>query len=160
MKAVVINPFLTSTIDLFARMFSLEAVPGTPHLVDGFGNHRWEVSGVISFVGEHLGLVVIRLPKYVGMKLLDRSGILADGDAKPEALLPEMVGEFTNIIAGNASGPLQELGFDLKISPPVVIQGKNHTIHWPLQSPIIGLPFNTEVGPFTVDISMKNIKIL
>ncbi|MFP4115320.1 MAG: chemotaxis protein CheX [Spirochaetota bacterium] len=160
MKAIIINPFLDATINLFRRMFHLDPQPGTPHLVEAFGNHRWEVSGVISFLGSNIGVVVIRMPHLLADKLLERSGILVDSADQREQMINEMVGEFTNIIAGNAVGPLSKQGIELEMSPPIVVQGKNHRIHWPNHAPIIGMPFTTEVGPFSVDVSMKNIDIM
>jgi chemotaxis protein CheX len=160
MRAVIINPFLEATINLFKRMFKLEAIPGTPHIVEAFGNHRWEISGVISFLGSHTGVVVIRLPRVLADKLLRRTNIQFEGEKQREKLVNEMVGEFTNIIAGNAVGPLQSNGFDLDISTPVIVRGKNHRIHWPNGATIIGMPFTTEGGPFTVDVSMKDIDII
>ena len=160
MRAVLVNPFLDATINLFKRMFNLEPVPGEPHIVQGFGNHRWEVSGVISFLGTHMGVVVIRLPRLLADKLLERTGMTFENEKQRERMVNEMVGEFTNIIASNAAGPLSEKGIDLDISPPIVVQGKNHRIHWPHHAPIIGMPFTTDLGPFTVDVSMKDIEII
>mgnify|MGYP006265980935 CR=1 FL=1 len=160
MKAEIINPFLEATINLFQRMFKVEATPGKPHIVEGFGNHRWEISGVISFLGSHTGVVVIRLPRVLADKLLQRTGLSYENEKQREKLVNEMIGEFTNIIAGNAVGPLQANGLDLDISTPVIVRGKNHRIHWPHGASVIGMPFTTEVGPFTVDVSMKDIEII
>ena len=160
MRAIIINPFLESTMNLFKRMFGLEPTPGTPHLIERFGNHRWEISGVISFLGTHTGVVVIRLPRLLADKLLVRTGMVFETERQREIMINEMVGEFTNIIAGNALGPLYQKGIDLDISPPLVVQGKNHRIHWPSSAPIIGMPFTTDLGPFTVDVSMKNLDII
>jgi chemotaxis protein CheX len=160
MKAIIINPFLNATINLFTQMFHLQPTPGTPHVVDRFGNHRWEVSGVISFLGSHTGVVVIRMPRMLADKLLKRTRMTFENEKEREQMINEMVGEFTNIIAGNAIGPLYEKGIDLEISPPIVVQGKNHRIHWPHHAPIIGMPFTTDIGPFTVDVSMRNIEII
>jgi chemotaxis protein CheX len=160
MRAIIINPFLEATMNLFDRLFGLKAVPGTPHVVDGFGNHRWEISGVISFLGSHTGVVVIRLPRVLADKLLKRTKLQYDNEKQREKLINEMIGEFTNIIAGNAVGPLQANGYELEISTPVVVRGKNHQIHWPNGAPIIGMPFTTDGGPFTVDVSVKDIDII
>ena len=162
MRAIIVNPFLVATINVFKHTFRLEARPGTPHLVDAFGHHRWKVSGVISFLGTHTGVVVIRLPALLATKLLDRSGIELDRDDPKarERMVNELVGELTNVIAGNATGPLSQDGIDLDISPPIVVQGKNHRIHWPNHAPIIGMPFTTDIGPFAVDVSMKGISVI
>lgn len=160
MKAEIVNPFLNATIAVFKKMFSLEAKPGTPHIVDSFGNHRWEVSGVISFIGGEVGVVVIRLPRVLANQLIKRTGVVFENESDRSHIINEVIGEITNIIAGNAAGPLSEKGIHLDISTPIVVQGKNHKIQWPQKAPIIGLPFSTEAGPFTVNVSMKDIQII
>jgi len=44
---------------------------------------------------------------------------------------------------------------DIQVSPPVVVAGKDHTLSWPKNYPIIGIPFATQYGPFEVDVCFK-----
>jgi len=44
---------------------------------------------------------------------------------------------------------------DIKVSPPVVVAGKDHTLSWPKNYPIVGIPFTTQYGPFEVDVCFK-----
>ncbi len=155
MDAQLINPFLKSTIQIFEQMFELSPEPGELYKENRLKNHRWEISGIISIIGNHFGLVVIRFPRYLSNKLLEKSGLDYDNEETREQLVNEMVGEITNIISGNALGELADKGYDIGISPPVVVQGKNHRLDWPVEVPIIGLPFITESGPFLVNIGMS-----
>ena len=65
----------------------------------------------------------------------------------------EMVGELTNIIAGNASSLIQQAS--IEISPPAVIIGEHHQIAWPKAIPVISIPFSTSNGPFDVTVCFK-----
>jgi chemotaxis protein CheX len=65
------------------------------------------------------------------------------------------VGELINIIAGNAKQDL--LDFRIEISLPGVITGNSYKIRWPEGIPVVAIPFTTELGPFTVNVSLKDI---
>ena len=146
MDAAIINPFLSATLRLLEKTFGLKAVAGTPFIMDTLSGHRWEISGLIAITGDTLGVIAIRMHHILVNKLLDKSGIYcAEGEARTE-ILTSMVSELINVIGGNAIGTLTD--YNLKVSVPVVIQGKNHSISWPKIAPVIGIPFRTQAGDF------------
>ncbi len=153
MDVTIINPFLTATINLFQNMFALEAQPGIPYVLEGEIKHRWEISGLLGLTGDYQGLVGFRLPRLLGDKLLQKSGILTKGEDERVETVYEMIGEMTNIIAGNASSEIKSASVD--ISPPVVVRGENHEIAWPKAMPVVAIPFTTNSGPFEVDVCFK-----
>ena len=65
------------------------------------------------------------------------------------------VGEMVNIVAGNAKQDL--LSFRIEISLPGVITGNMYKIHWPEKIPVVGIPFESDAGPFTVYVSLRDI---
>lgn len=150
MDVSIINPFLTATINLFKNMFSLDAAPGTPYLLEGEIKHRWEISGLLGLTGDYQGLVGFRLPRLLGDKMLLKSGIVTKGETERLDTVYEMIGEMTNIIAGNASSAIDTA--TIEISPPVVVRGENHQIAWPRSMPVVAIPFTTPSGPFEVDV--------
>ena len=152
MNADYINPFLQSTIRLFDLTFDINPQPGQPFLVAHSQKHRWEISGVMILTGSAIGIVAIRLSKYLSIKLLKKSGVSFDSEEEREELTTEMVGELVNIIAGNAASHLSN--YNIKVSVPFVVQGENHSISWPQNVPIIGIPFTTTYGPFLVNVSL------
>jgi chemotaxis protein CheX len=155
MKAAYINPFLTATIELFERTFGISPQAGAPFIEERGHKHRWDVSGVMVLTGSAIGVVAIRLPRYLADKLLVKSGVQWKGEGEREQLCDGMIGELVNIISGNASGQLTD--YDIEISLPIVVQGANHTISWPERAPIISLPFSTDLGPFMVSVSLIEI---
>jgi chemotaxis protein CheX len=58
-----------------------------------------------------------------------------------------------NIVAGNAKKGLENLR--IEISLPGVIVGNDYKINWPKGVPVITIPFSSEVGNFSVNVSMK-----
>ncbi len=154
MDASIINPFLKSAINMFKEMFHFTPEYSTPYVVNNFGNHRWEISGIIGIVGIAEGVIVIRLTRNVAFKLLKQSGMAGDNPDEIDDLINGMVAEFANIISGNALNAISDKMVDITV--PITVQGKNHTISWPQKGPIIGVPFTTPHGPFEMQINIAS----
>ena len=152
MDVTVVNPFLESAINMFEQMFGITPEHGKPFIVTPNANHRWEVSGVIGIVGSTEGILLLRVTRLFAMKLLEKSGITVTDDAERQEVMREMISEFVNIISGNALSRLGDK--DIDITPPVTVQGENHSISWPVNAPIIGVPFLTKYGPFEMQINL------
>jgi len=155
MDVQIINPFLSAAMNLFASMFDLEAQANTPFLLEGEYKHRWEMSGILGITGDYHGIVAFRLPRNLGDKMLQKTGVQTKNEDERLETLYGMIGENTNIIAGNAATGIVHASID--ISPPVVILGENHEIAWPKSLPVVGIPFITKAGPFEVDVCFKKV---
>lgn len=145
-------------MNMFREMFQIKPEIGKPYILDHLLNHRWEISGIIGLTGQANGIVVIRLPRVLTVRLLEKSGIEIpqNQDDEVEQLINEMVGEFVNIIAGNALSQFSDMVID--ISPPFTVQGPNHSIAWPTRlGPIVSIPFRTPIGPFEVDVCFREM---
>lgn len=153
MNATVINPFLNSTINMFQEMFKITPENGKPYIVSSFGNHRWDISGIIGIVGDTEGVIVIRLTRSLALRLLIEAGINVQSTKDLDGLIQGMIGEFANIISGNAINHIAQEKIDITV--PITVQGQNHTISWPNKSAIIGLPFTTPFGSFEMQISIS-----
>ncbi|QEN03544.1 chemotaxis protein CheX [Thiospirochaeta perfilievii] len=152
MNVTIINPFLNSAISMFQEMFNLTPQHGAPYIVTGSGNHRWEISGIIGIVGDTEGVIVIRLPRSLAVRLLIESGMNVQSNDVDD-MIHGMVGEFANIISGNALNKISQKKIDITV--PITVQGKNHTINWPNKGAIIGLPFTTAFGSFEMQINIS-----
>ncbi|MFW5800605.1 MAG: chemotaxis protein CheX [Spirochaeta sp.] len=153
MQAKVINPFLTAAVNLFRNSFEIEASPGEVYIIQDQINHRWEISGVLGVTGDHQGIVAFRLPRLLADKMLAKSGVTTRNEKERREMVNGMVGELTNIIAGNASNMFDEA--HIEISPPVVVLGEHHEIMWPKVAAVIGIPFRTPAGPFEIDVCLS-----
>jgi chemotaxis protein CheX len=156
MDVTIINPFLSAVMDLFVSMFNLSPQPGCPCLLDSKIVHRWEITGLLGVTGDFQGLVTIRLHKVLANKLLEKSGITVETEDERLETMHGMIGEMTNIVAGQAATRITHVS--LEISPPAVIQGENHLISWPRGIPVICIPFSTKYGPFEVDVCFAKSK--
>jgi len=155
MNAAYINPFLTATINLFEQAYGFAPTVGDLYLEDRLLKHRWDISAVMVLTGNAIGVVAIRLTRYLADKLLSRTGVEWKDDNERENLMAGMVSELINVVASRASAELKD--YKIEISVPLVIQGENHTVSWPDDAPIIAIPFTTPYGPFVVNVSLIEI---
>jgi len=152
MRAQYINPFLKASMNLFKEYLGLKVTSGKPHLLDDPQNLE-EVSGIIGLAGETKGAVVLSFSRETAIRMVSRL------EGKEYTVLGnevlDGVGELINIIAGNAKQDLLE--FRIDISLPGVITGSSYKIRWPDGIPVVRIPFTTELGKFSVNVSLKDI---
>ena len=152
MKAKYINPFLDATIGLFRDYLKLDVTSGKPYLKKD-PQSLDDVSAIIGLAGEAIGAVVLSFSNDTAIAVISKLA-----NKKYTALGSEVldgVGELINIIAGNAKKGLEE--YKILISLPGVITGTNYKIHWPDNVPIITIPFESNLGKFTVNVSLKDL---
>ena len=152
MQAKYINPFLKASMNLFKEYLGLQAESGKPYLL-GDPQDLEAISAIIGLAGDTRGAVVLSFSRETAIAIVSK---MAGHELKVlgnEVL--DGVGELVNIIAGNAKQDL--LDFRIEISLPGVVTGKSYKIHWPEGIPVVAIPFKTELGPFTVSVSLKDI---
>jgi chemotaxis protein CheX len=150
MNVAFVNPFITATILMFKTMLATEIVPGKPHL-KAKPEPSHDVSGIIGLSGNAQGSIAISFPKLVALKVVSKmlgSEIKVVG---PE--LSDAIGEIANIVAGNAKQDLTQ--YQLSISLPNVIIGKDHVIIGQSGVPTIIVPFTSALGEFAMEVSLK-----
>jgi chemotaxis protein CheX len=69
--------------------------------------------------------------------------------------ISDAVGELTNMISGQARKELSEIGKVFQGAIPTVITGKSHKLESMTKGPKIAIPFKTEFGNFTIEVSME-----
>jgi len=151
-RAEYVNPFLKASINLFKEYLGLQAVAGKPHLL-GDPQDLDAVSAIIGLAGDTRGAVVLSFSRETAMRIVSKMAGQEYKMLSNEVL--DGVGELINIIAGNAKQGL--LDFRIEISLPGVVTGNSYKIRWPEGIPVVSIPFTTELGPFTVNVSLKDI---
>ena len=151
MKAKYINPFLVASMNLFREYLGIKVRNLNPFVLED-PQALSEVSGIIGLAGETAGAVVLSFSRETAMNVVGRLSGKSYTVLSNEVL--DGVGELVNIIAGNAKKDLEE--FRIVISLPGVIVGESYKIKWPQGVPVISIPFESELGPFTVNVSLKD----
>jgi len=151
MKAEFINPFLVASMNLFHEYLGITVrclspfVRQDPHTLD-------EVSGIIGLAGDTAGAVVLSFSRETAMNIVSVFSRKTYTALSNEVL--DGVGELVNIIAGNAKQDLTS--FRISISLPGVVVGNGARIRWPDGVPVIAIPFDSELGSFSVNVSLKD----
>jgi chemotaxis protein CheX len=152
MQVKYINPFLEASVNLFKEYLGLKIKPGKPFVLDD-PQDLCEVSGIIGLAGETVGAVVLSFSRETAIAMISKMEGRTYTALGSEVI--DGVGELINIIAGNAKQGLSD--FKIEISLPGVITGTTYRIHWPEGIPVVTIPFESDIGPFTVNVSLRDI---
>ncbi len=150
MNVSYINPFIQATLETFKTMLNIEAVPEEPRIKQE-PIPTYDVSGVIGLSGDAKGTVAISFPKFMALKVV--SALLGVTLKEIDPDLTDGIGEMANIIVGNAKQHLN--GFHLSISLPNVIVGRDHTLVPRKDISTLVIPFKTEMGNFSLEVTLK-----
>lgn len=150
MKAQYINPFLVASMNLFKNYLGVECSSGAPYLNPDPQNLD-EVTGIIGLAGETVGAVVLSFNRETAIGVASKMAGKRYMNLSNEVV--DIVGELVNIVAGNAKKDLLE--FRISISLPGVLIGEGSKIKWPANVPVITIPFDSELGPFSVNVSLR-----
>lgn len=151
MDVKMINPFINATLNVLATMAFVKAEAGKPYLKNDVVA-RGDVSGVIGFTGEANGTVSVTFNELCILKIV--SNMFGEEMKEINNEISDAVGELTNMISGQARKELEEIGKVFHGAIPTVVSGKNHKIETMTKGPRIAIPFETEAGSFTIEVSL------
>jgi chemotaxis protein CheX len=150
MKAEYINPFLDASINLFREFLRFNLKNSAPY-INHDNQDLNEVSAIIGLTGDIVGAVVLSFTRDTAIAMASRFSGKSYIALTNEVI--DAVGELVNIIAGNAKKDLGD--YRTEISLPGVITGAKYKINWPQGIPIITIPFESEAGAFSVNVSFR-----
>lgn len=148
LTAEYVNPIITATRSVFEMM--LGCVPTRTGLrLKEPGEQSHDVSAVIGISGRAQGTIVVSLTRESACAVVER--MIGDTETEITPAVCDAVGELTNMIAGSAKAQLAK--YELSISLPNVIAGHNYVMHSPSDVQPMILSFNSEIGPFWIEIA-------
>jgi chemotaxis protein CheX len=151
MNVAYVNPFVVSTIETFKTMLNIEVKPKSPVLKkEPFP--MYDISGIIGLSGDAQGSISMSFPKILALKVV--SALIGMDIKVVGAEVTDGIGEIANIVAGNAKQHLTQ--FNLSISLPNVVIGKNHKLMTMSGVPTIVVPFGSALGEFAMEITLKS----
>ena len=149
-----INPFIAATVEVLRIQTKTESKQGNPFLKTDKAKLSGDVSGVIGLISDAFtGSVVISFPEPTFLKLISR--MLDENFTELTPEIADGAGELTNIIFGQAKVVLNEKGYGIKTALPSVVTGKDHTVVALTKGPIVVLPFESDAGPFFIEICIS-----
>ncbi|MBN1546427.1 MAG: chemotaxis protein CheX [Syntrophaceae bacterium] len=151
MNVKFINPFLDSTVNVLSTMAAVNPIPGKPFLKQQ-EETCGDVSGIIGLTGSARGSMAISFS--TGSILQIVRNMLGEEHDSVDSDICDAVGELTNMVSGDARKRLEQEGLSITASLPTVVAGRDHVINHALRGPSIIIPFDTEKGPFYVDVCL------
>ncbi len=154
MNVKFINPFLEGTSEVLTTMAFIEPRPGKPFLKrDNVA--KGDVSGIIGFTGSAKGSLALSFSESCIVRIV--SSMLGEEMKGLNSDVKDAVGEITNMVSGVARKKLEAEGLNILAAIPTVVSGKNHSIVHVLGGPSIIIPFETDSGPFFVDVCLNEV---
>ncbi len=150
-----INPFLTGTVNVLKTMASVDPKPGRPYLKKG-SMANGDVSGIIGLTGSVAGSMALSFSEAAILKIV--SNMLGEKITEVNGDITDAVGEITNMVSGASRKELESIGFTINAAIPTVISGKGHSIKHVLGGPSLIIPFETDNGPFVIDVCIGDPK--
>jgi chemotaxis protein CheX len=154
MKIEYLNHFINSARKLMELMVGIKEFKKKEVYVDQQMSAVFDVSAIIGVTGDCTGSIVLSFTNKVAAEMLSK--LLGEPVSEFNDDVCDAVCEMVNIIAGNASAELTENGVGhIERSLPNVIYGRGHTIKRPQHAPSINVLFETELGDFAMQVSLK-----
>jgi chemotaxis protein CheX len=154
MDTIMIPHLIEATIDVFGTMLGRQVDTGDP--IVGQPPPRTNVVSTVGFAGSNSGLVTLGCSSDAAREIT--ASLLQLDPSEVDAELADAMGEMTNMIAGKAKGELEE--FEMSLSLPTVISGKNHKVQFGSQVKPICIPFSSLHGELSVEVGLVQSLVL
>ena len=146
-----INPFIESVHELFETMLGINVSRGNIGVSTGSNNPR-EIMALIGLSGPARGAVSISFPASTALRLVEQ--LLGVETRVIDDTVSDGVAEVVNIIAGSAKAKfVTDGGTPIELSLPTVFRGSDFRVDYPTQSVWLEVPFNTDLGPFSMRVT-------
>lgn len=151
MRVEFINPFLSSMLNVMSTMAQMELTPEKPKLKTTEIS-MGDVSGLIGMVSPQAkGSLSITFDAPLALATMKNMVGEAPDEVNDE--ITDLVGEITNMVTGGAKRMLSEKGFEFDMATPIVVSGKDHTIHHKSKGPVVVLALRGEHGKAYIEFS-------
>lgn len=150
--AKLVRPFMDAVNSVLTTMAMIQVKPGKPFIKNDTTAHG-DVTGVIGLSGDRSGTVSLTFTKDCVLAVV--SSMLGETITELNTDIRDAVGEMTNMISGSARQGLQKNGMTIEAGIPTVIVGNDHSISHLSKDPILAIPFSTDHGNFTLEVSLE-----
>lgn len=152
LTADYVNPIIEAVRTVFETMLDC-----TPHrtglALKETNTPKHELSAVIGITGKAAGTIVLSLARETSLEVLHR--MVGIETTEIDADVCDAVGELTNMIAGAAKAKMER--FELSISIPNIVSGKDHVVHYPSDVKPICILFESEIGVFSIEVGFSGL---
>jgi chemotaxis protein CheX len=146
-----IDPFVSSTIRVLDSVIQSDISKGQLSLLkedEIFG----DIVIVVKLKGDTDGSIIVNMETDTALRICSTMNGMEFESLTPFGL--DSISELANMIAGNATSALNELGFDFNVSPPVVVI-KEKIKDLNLNMELFQVPISTECSEIPINVTMR-----
>lgn len=149
MDNAFIDPIEESAVNVFETMLGCTPTRTDVTISDSFRN-EFDVTGVIGLSGQASGTIIISLEEQVALSAAGAMLCMECSQLDEDVL--DVVGELTNMIAGNAKARLEQ--YEMKLALPTVITGTEHVIRFTSKVRPAIVSFQCKWGKFSIEVAL------
>jgi chemotaxis protein CheX len=150
MRYEYIEPFVASTIKVLDYAIQTDITKGDVTLVSN-AEVTGDIAIIVNLQGDSDGSIILNMQTDTALNI---SNAMFNDTA--DLLTPfglDSIAELANMIAGNAASVLNDMGYDLKVLPPLVVKKKDRKNTSRLEA--FQIPLFTEYGEITMNVSLR-----
>ncbi|NIA14835.1 MAG: chemotaxis protein CheX [Nitrospiraceae bacterium] len=156
MRVEYINPFIEAVYELFSTMLASKATRGEVGVVDASGSEGlYDIMGLIGLSGYARGMVALSFPAETAVAIVNT--LLGTDSSTMDDTVSDAIAEVVNIVAGAAKAKFRAEGRPpIDLSLPTVVRGSSFSVNYPSHSIWIEVPFNSNLGGFTMRVTFES----
>jgi chemotaxis protein CheX len=151
MDAAYVNPFLTSVGHVFRTLLKIEPQRKAIRLATRESPGEL-ITATIGIAGEMQGVVALGFPLETATQIACK--LLGQPADKVGELVGSAVSELVNMVAGAAKAKF-DCDPPLTLGLPMVVRGTNYKLEYPEDATWLEVPFESEVGVFSLKVTMS-----
>lgn len=151
MRYEYIEPFVLSTMKVLDTVIQSDISMGRVSLVRG-NEIDGDLAILIRLGGYSDGCIILNMETETAMKICN---VMLDGSF--ETLMPvgmDSIAELANMIAGNAISVINDLGYDFRVDPPLIVTKDDIKKKTP-DMEVFQIPLFTEFGEIVMNIALR-----
>jgi chemotaxis protein CheX len=134
-------------------MLTAKATRGTVAIARGESSF-YDIVALIGLSGPARGTVTLAFPIKTALSIVNR--LLGTESRIIDDTVSDAIAEVVNIVAGGAKARFKiENGPPIDLSLPSVIRGNSFCVDYPSKTTWLEVPFDSELGPFTMRVTFK-----
>lgn len=152
-RADILNALVGATINVVQTMTGT-AVERRDLRIVANPRERGDVTGIIGLTSESIdGTLAVSFSEPCILALV--SELLGEPFDAMSDEISDAVGEFTNIISGQARADLSRRGYQFDMAVPMVVARKDHRISVLTGQTVVIVTFDTQHGPFFIQVCLN-----
>ncbi len=151
MRCEYIGPFVDSTIKVLDKTIQCDISKGNISLVNA-DEIAGDIAVIVKVKNDSEGSIILSMENGTALRISKAM----TGEASEFVTLVELdsICELANMISGNATSVLNDMGYDFKVFPPLVIEREN-ILKKTNGLEIFQVPLFTEYGEISVNVALR-----